>query len=49
MMHKTQDDNLNQNTFKAMQDCILKNISNLIQMDPNSTIILTDQWFHGDY
>jgi len=46
-MHNDMNDN--ENSFKQIQDLILKNISYFINMDPPSTVRLTDQWFQGDY
>ena len=43
------DRNDNENSFKQIQDLILKNISYFVSMDPTSTVRLTDQWFQGDY
>ena len=46
-MHNDRNDN--ENSFKQIQDLILKNISYFIHMDPASTVRLTDQWFKGEY
>ena len=38
-----------QQIFQQMQGLILKNICSFVEMDPKQTVMLCDQWFHGNY